>query len=218
MKYFRIDICGVETEVYSQLDSTQLRLLQNPKNNTCFFAFRQSAGIGSRGNSWIGLERGLYFSFCLAKDDLPLDLPLHSCSIYFGFHFKEVLNLLLKPRLDIWLKWPNDLYLEGEKIGGVMVSVKEEYVVCGVGLNLINEGCYRGLGQNIDRFLLLYKYFLVILKRVSWMQTFEKYRVEFNRNLSFKFHHEGVLLSLENASLCQDGSLCLGNKKIYGFR
>lgn len=37
---------------------------------------------------------------------------------------------------DVRLKWPNDLLLDGRKLGGILVEVAEGRAVCGVGINL----------------------------------------------------------------------------------
>lgn len=34
------------------------------------------------------------------------------------------------------LKWPNDLLLEGRKLGGILVEAKADRAVCGIGINL----------------------------------------------------------------------------------
>ncbi len=34
------------------------------------------------------------------------------------------------------LKWPNDLLLEGAKVGGILVEVRPTTAICGVGINL----------------------------------------------------------------------------------
>jgi BirA family biotin operon repressor/biotin-[acetyl-CoA-carboxylase] ligase len=37
---------------------------------------------------------------------------------------------------NVRLKWPNDLLLEGRKLGGVLVEAKRDKAICGVGVNL----------------------------------------------------------------------------------
>jgi BirA family biotin operon repressor/biotin-[acetyl-CoA-carboxylase] ligase len=37
---------------------------------------------------------------------------------------------------QIRLKWPNDLLLDGRKVGGVLVEAMPEHAVCGIGINL----------------------------------------------------------------------------------
>ncbi|WP_416860389.1 biotin--[acetyl-CoA-carboxylase] ligase [Helicobacter ganmani] len=96
-------------------------------------AKRQSGGIGSRGNLWENVKEGLYFSFALPMETLPQDLPLESTSIYMGFIFKEVLQ---EEGSRVWLKWPNDLYIGKQKVGGVLCARLRDVMICGIGLNL----------------------------------------------------------------------------------
>jgi BirA family biotin operon repressor/biotin-[acetyl-CoA-carboxylase] ligase len=37
---------------------------------------------------------------------------------------------------EVRLKWPNDLLLEGQKLGGILVEAAPDKAVCGVGINL----------------------------------------------------------------------------------
>jgi BirA family transcriptional regulator, biotin operon repressor / biotin---[acetyl-CoA-carboxylase] ligase len=37
---------------------------------------------------------------------------------------------------DVRLKWPNDLLLQGKKLGGILVETTPERAVCGIGINL----------------------------------------------------------------------------------
>ena len=37
---------------------------------------------------------------------------------------------------DVRLKWPNDLLLNGKKVGGILVETTPDRAVCGVGINL----------------------------------------------------------------------------------
>ena len=37
---------------------------------------------------------------------------------------------------DVRLKWPNDLLLEGRKLGGILVETSSHRAVCGIGINL----------------------------------------------------------------------------------
>ncbi len=64
---------------------------------------------------------------------MPKDLPLASVSIYFAYLLKEVLQ---EKGSKIWLKWPNDLYLDDKKAGGVISAKISNFIIGGMGLNL----------------------------------------------------------------------------------
>lgn len=129
-----------EKRVFESLPSTQTYLLEKLKNNelkapVLIVAKNQSAGIGSRGNIWEGAKSALTFSLALNASDLPNDLPVQANALYLGFLFKEVLKELGS---QTWLKWPNDLYLGGQKIGGVLVNAYKDMRVCGIGVNRVS--------------------------------------------------------------------------------
>ena len=114
----------MEVLCFNSLTSTQTYLLEALKNKKlnvpiCVMAKEQTAGIGSRDNSWEGGEGNLFFSLAVNLDDLPKDLPLSSASIYFSYIMKE---LIVQYEIDIWLKWPNDLYQGSDKIGGTITK------------------------------------------------------------------------------------------------
>ena len=111
----KLSLDGIKVEIYETLSSTQTLLLQRAQPSLCLVARHQSHGIGSRGNTWESVKVGIYFSLALNKEELPSDLALQSASIYFGFCFKEVINEL---GVEVWLKWPNDIYIGEKKAGG----------------------------------------------------------------------------------------------------
>jgi len=121
-----------------EVDSTQKYLREYINKNgytelTVVMTSNQTNGIGSRGNSWDGKKGNLFFSFVIGKNDLPSDLPLQSASIYFSY----ILKIILKEnKSKVWLKWPNDFYMNNKKIGGTITSVNKDLVFCGIGLNL----------------------------------------------------------------------------------
>ncbi|WP_297570291.1 biotin--[acetyl-CoA-carboxylase] ligase [uncultured Helicobacter sp.] len=182
-------------------------------------AKRQSGGIGSRGNLWENVKEGLYFSFALPVETLPQDLPLESTSIYMGFIFKEVLQ---EEGSRVWLKWPNDLYIGKQKVGGVLCARLRDVMICGIGLNLevTNQG-FCGLDIKISKEKILESFIKRLendKKKSSWKQIFSKYSLEFTNNFNHAFHYNGKLISLCNASLCEDGAILIEGEKIYSLR
>ncbi len=177
---------------------------------------KQTQGIGSRENQWEGGEGNLFFSFAINLDDLPEDLPLGSASIYFSFIMKEILVEYID---DIWMKWPNDLYYIKDKIGGIITKKMDSILVCGMGINLQkNSNGYEALNLNIERELLLERYFELLEESPSWKQVFSKYAIEFERRKLVSAHIQGEYKSLRDAILREDGSLIIDNKRVYSLR
>ncbi len=206
---------------FDSLGSTQTYLKEGLKSGkytspVAIVADEQTEGIGSRGNSWIGMQGNLFFSFAIRRDELPEDLALESTSIYFSYLLKEC---LAEEGSEVWLKWPNDFYLEEIKIGGTITFLRENDLVCGIGLNLQNspEG-FAHLDIEINKKDLLNKFFKKIKKKSSWKQIFSKYEIEFSLSKNHTTHFDDNRISLENAQLNDDGSLNVNGQRIYSLR
>lgn len=186
------------------------------KNPLCIVTDLQTNGIGSRGNAWTGKRGNLFFSFVLDKSLLPTDLPLQSASIYFSFILKLVLE---KEGSNLWLKWPNDFYIEDKKIGGTITNVSRDLIYCGIGLNLISVGDQFGkLDIEVDINDVLTKYFSKLEKSISWKQIFSDFKIEFENSRKFQATIDNQKISLQDAILNEDGSVELNNKKVFSLR
>jgi len=91
-------------------------------------AIKQSEGKGRRGNTWSSDNGGLYFSFTSSNNRL---LPF-----IVGI---SVVESLVNIKEDIKLKWPNDIILNGKKLGGILCENYGDYTVIGIGLNISNN-------------------------------------------------------------------------------
>jgi len=205
----------------NKVDSTHTYLKEYILKNKyreplCIVTDLQTAGIGSRGNSWTGTKGNLFFSFVIHKDLLPKDLPLQSFSIYFSFILKEVLTDFGS---KLWLKWPNDFYIDDKKIGGTITNATKDLAYCGIGLNLLNVSDEFGkLDIDIDTNTILKEYFSKLEKTVSWKQIFNCFKIEFHNSRKFHATIENVKVSLENANLNDDGSIEVNGKKVFSLR
>ena len=211
----------LEILYFDELDSTQKYLIDLIKKEkickkVAVVTKKQTNGIGSRGNSWNSKEGDLLFSFAISKDELPEDLPIQSTSIYFGFLIKEILK---EYDNRCWLKWPNDIYIEDKKCGGVITQILKNCVIIGIGINLTPKDesvTYIELENAHNK--ILFPYFLLLKNLPKWKLIFSKFRVEFKKNLAFSTHYQGEELELQNAILCDDGSLLINNERIYSLR
>ena len=205
----------------NEVNSTHTYLKEYIKENSyteplCIMTDNQINGIGSRGNNWTGVKGNLFFSFVLLKDDLPKDLPTQSFSIYFSFLLKEVLK---ENNSKIWLKWPNDFYIDDKKIGGTITTLSNNFVYCGIGLNLIHvDENFGNLDIKIDSQKILQEYFFKLNESNSWKQIFNSFKIEFENSRRFQSTIDNQKVSLENAVLNEDGSIDVNNKKVFSLR
>ena len=203
------------------MDSTQIylkKLLLTNKLQAPYavVAKIQTNGIGSRDNIWTGIEGNLFLSFALPLSSLPKDLKIESSSIYFAYILKDILK---EEDSSVFLKWPNDFYINNSKIGGMITNIVNDSIVCGVGLNLVSAPKDFGiLDIKISKEELLKKYFTNIEKLVSWKKVFSKYKIEFDNKKTFKIHNKNLKISLEKAILQEDGSIMIDGQRIYSTR
>ncbi len=100
-------------------------------------AREQIAGRGRQGRVWTAPEgKALLYSAILRPLDerhllLPLSVPLAVCAAAEA----------LRPGIACQIKWPNDVWLEGRKLSGILIEAKPQdgWAVIGIGLNLSIE-------------------------------------------------------------------------------
>ncbi len=176
----------------------------------------QTDGIGSRENRWIGKRGNFFASILLAQESLPEDLPLGATSIYFAFLMKDTLK---KMGSEVWLKWPNDFYLEGSKIGGCITAKKSKNIIVGIGINIVDAPHGFGVLDIKTEPKELLETFLKNLKKPpSWKQIFSNYSLEFEKSKNYCTHDGSEIVQLSNAVLQSDGSLMIGKRRVVSLR
>ena len=100
--------------------------------NNVFFdsiiSLRQLKGYGRLGRTWESDIGGFYYSVVLPYRAL---LP-----IIIGI---SVSDILVKYNIDIRLKWPNDILVDGKKLGGILCQSQGQGAIVGLGINVSNN-------------------------------------------------------------------------------
>ena len=129
-------------DIYSQLPSTNQYLLDdNDRNYTqpvfCL-AEMQTAGKGRMGRQWHSpFGQNIY---CSLRWDLPVGVcQLSGLSLVIGLAVLKALQQF-DPSLLLELKWPNDIFARGKKLGGILIEMLAKSsgscsVIIGIGLN-----------------------------------------------------------------------------------
>jgi BirA family biotin operon repressor/biotin-[acetyl-CoA-carboxylase] ligase len=123
---------------------------EDAPSGTIVIAHEQTAGRGRGGRSWSSpAGAGIYLSMLFRPDSLG-EAPV---SILAGLGVVRALDAAF-PGLDPRVKWPNDLYADGLKFGGILAEAtwagpKLNYLVVGAGLNVRPLG--EGISQRIAR-------------------------------------------------------------------
>jgi BirA family transcriptional regulator, biotin operon repressor / biotin---[acetyl-CoA-carboxylase] ligase len=144
---------GFTVELLPEIDSTNSELMRRFRGSPgapprpepiLLVAEQQNAGRGRLGRSWQS-QRGDSLTFSLGLPLQPADWS--GLSLVVGISLAESLD---PGGSRIGLKWPNDLWLQGEKgeqgerkLGGILVETASvdgvsgpRYVVIGVGINI----------------------------------------------------------------------------------
>lgn len=133
-------LCG-EALVFDEINSTNEYLLQHADSlsqGTLCLAESQTAGRGRRGRQWYSPPSdNLYFSLLWRYERGDFS-QLSALSLVVALEIAESFNALnIK---DIQIKWPNDIYYQGKKTGGILIENKLDQhgitLVIGIGLNL----------------------------------------------------------------------------------
>lgn len=92
----------------------------------------QTAGRGRGDNVWFSNRDVLTVTFVLPEDDV---IPPHELPLLAGLAVRNAAaRLTANP--DIALKWPNDIYLDGRKLAGLLCERLDGVDLIGVGLNV----------------------------------------------------------------------------------
>ncbi|GAB4145774.1 MAG: hypothetical protein Tsb009_18100 [Planctomycetaceae bacterium] len=132
-------------EFHPTIDSTNTRAIQRLADADLpllIWADAQSAGRGRGNHRWWSAEGSLTFSVvideistghCVGRDPRT--------ALIAGLAVAETLKAIASDQ-TVQLKWPNDVWLNGRKICGILVEVPpvhQDAAVIGVGLNVNNS-------------------------------------------------------------------------------
>ena len=140
----RSQLLGRHLYHFYKVDSTNAfasRLLEHDRkvaDGTIILAESQTAGRGRLGRSWHSEpETGLYFTVVLRPTVPPSLAPLFTLATAVAMH-----NAIERDtRVDVDIKWPNDLLVGGKKICGILAEIQAEVdmvktLIIGVGVNV----------------------------------------------------------------------------------
>lgn len=128
-------LAGAQVQVVAETGSTNSDLMQALRDGaevpTLRVALRQHAGRGRMGRSWHA-QAGAALTFSLA-----LPLPERDWS---GLSLAVGVSLARSLHPQLGLKWPNDLWWQMRKLGGILIETApgavQRHAIIGVGINL----------------------------------------------------------------------------------
>src|SRR5688572_22940645 len=134
-------IPGAEVRMVQRCGSTNTVLLEERdpgEQPVVLIAREQTAGRGRRGRRWRSAGADASLTFSLRRSVTRPLRELGALSLVAGVAATRALRALGVSRAA--LKWPNDLMVEGAKLGGILVETRPAgratRAVIGIGINL----------------------------------------------------------------------------------
>jgi len=93
-------------------------------------AVSQRAGRGQLGRSWESPPGNVYGTLVLPPAPKEWDSQL---SLLVGFCLARFLR---SKNIPAFIKWPNDLLVEGKKVAGILIEERDGRCMAGIGINL----------------------------------------------------------------------------------
>ena len=139
---------------YNKIPSTNdeaIKLIKkkNMKQGLVFSKI-QTSGRGTRGKKWISKSGNFFGSvFFQLKKNTPK-----------FYEFSVITPVLITKKIkeitdckNIYIKWPNDIYINNQKVCGILQEViqngnNQKYLIIGIGINLVSHPTIRS--QNIS--------------------------------------------------------------------
>lgn len=170
----------------AEVDSTNQEALRHGRagagEGLVVVADHQRAGRGRHGRSWEATAGcGLLVSVLL-RPALPVDRR-HLVGAAVALAGRDACDVVAGFVPEV--KWPNDLVVDGAKLGGVLAEAEGDAVVVGLGLNLSTAGAWPAgavcaedvAGRPVDRDALLDAYLSSLATRYrDWPALASDYR------------------------------------------
>ena len=146
----RASAAGVRLVAHEVLISTNAEALalagRGERGPLWVTAGHQTGGCGRRGRTWVS-ERGNLFASLLLTDAAP---PEHWPELAFVAALAiddAVAEVAPGLRQQLFIKWPNDLLLAGNKFSGILIegeTGERSAVVVGIGVNCVSHPAETG--------------------------------------------------------------------------
>lgn len=139
--YRRTEVLGHDLFYQETMDSTNTTAKELARTGAAHgmlvVAESQTAGRGRRGRTWLSEPGSGIFATLVLRPQLPPDrIPLLTLTV--GVAITETLQQMGLG--NAWLKWPNDVWVGGRKMVGILAEMsgqidQVDWVVVGFGIN-----------------------------------------------------------------------------------
>ena len=119
----------MKTIFFETIDNTQNYALENYDSEPLLvLSYSQESGRGREKKEWQNADQSLAVSLVFENNNEKLNNTL--VPLIAGFCFLEVVE-----NEELKLKWPNDINLKENKIGGILVEEHKGVICVGLGVN-----------------------------------------------------------------------------------
>jgi len=218
--------------IYNTLDSTnkeaQRLLAAGPvENGTCLLTKEQTEGKGQFGRTWHA-DAGSHLAMTIIltpQNLLASELPTVGMKTSLG-----IVRALrqLDPDLSPLIKWPNDIYLQGKKLCGILIENalagnKVQHIIIGIGMN-VNErifpddipnaiSLFMATGMQVDLYQMASFIRMQVIETVDisdlyWKQDYDS--MVYGLNAENEFEYQGNKMRGTVLGVDEQGRLLLG--------
>jgi BirA family transcriptional regulator, biotin operon repressor / biotin---[acetyl-CoA-carboxylase] ligase len=138
-----------------------IELLKEVKvhEGTVVITDKQTAGRGQRGNVWYSEEKKNITMSVVYHPTFLKAINSFYLSMMVSVALHDLLTQVLTETHEVKIKWPNDIYVDGKKIAGILIEnlYRDEQIsstVLGVGLN-VNQESFGGMEERVTSMKLL---------------------------------------------------------------
>ena len=118
-----------------------INLIKEKKREVGYvYASRQTKGRGTYGKKWISIKGNLFGSiFFPLKNNYP---PFNEFSLINTVIISDIIKRLCLKQ-NISFKWPNDVFVNGRKICGILQELitlnEKNFLIVGMGVNIVSS-------------------------------------------------------------------------------
>ncbi|MDP2929137.1 MAG: biotin--[acetyl-CoA-carboxylase] ligase [Candidatus Omnitrophota bacterium] len=135
-------VFGREVISYKKVDSTNIIAYElakkGMKEGTVILADEQVKGRGRHGRHWASPGAGGIYMSCILRPSItPNEIP--GITLLAAIAVAQAIRDI--SALEVTIKWPNDIMMDGKKLCGILTEMKAEqdrvdFVVLGIGINV----------------------------------------------------------------------------------
>jgi len=137
------DISNIDIYYFNEVNSTmdkakELIKVNNNKRIFSVIAGRQNTGRGTRGRKWLSskeINGNLYMTVVYKMSSVPIPITLMPLRV--ATLIAPCIEKRITSSSSLYLKWPNDVLIDNEKVCGILIEIEDNSVFVGIGCNVL---------------------------------------------------------------------------------